>query len=59
MAYTKVNNTAAASIAKINDTAVANIAKCNDIEAPATTATRWVIGADDALIAHAANSDRT
>ena len=59
MAYTKVNNIAAASIAKINNTAVAAIAKCNDVEAPATTATRWVIAAENGFIAYAADSDRT
>jgi len=59
MAYSKVNDVAAASIAKINDIAVASIAKCNDSEAPSTGATRWVIGGDDGVIAHAANSDRT
>ena len=59
MAYSKVNDVAAASIAKINDIAVASIAKCNDSEAPSTGATRWVIGGDDGVITHAANSDRT
>ena len=48
MAYSKVNNIAAASIAKINNTAVAAIAKCNDVEAGgAATATNWVVAGDD------------
>ena len=57
--YTKVNAVAAADIVKINGVAYASIAECNGLTSPSLGATRWVIGADDALIAHAANSDRT
>ena len=57
--YTKVNDVAAADIVEINGVAYASIAECNGFTSPSLGATRWVIGADDALIAHAANSDRT
>ena len=57
--YVKINDVAAASIVKVNDVAYSSLAKCNGQTTPSLGATRWVIGADDALIAHAANSDRT
>mgnify|MGYP003115739795 CR=1 FL=1 len=65
MAYTKVNDVAAASIAKINDVAPANIAKCNDVEPAASgqTATRWVAAHDGTgsnfYLSYCAHSDRT
>ena len=57
--YAQINDVAAASIAQINDVPYANCAEVNDCTSPSLGATRWVVGADDGLIAHAANSDRT
>ena len=55
----QISDVAPASISQINDVPYANCAEVNDCTSPSVGATRWVIGADDGLIAHAANSDRT
>ena len=57
--YTKINGVAAANIVKVDGVAYASIAKCDGATSPSLGATRWVVGADDGLIAHASNSDRT
>ena len=57
--YAQINDVAAANIAQINDVNYANCAEVNDCTSPSLGATRWVVGCDDGLIAHASNSDRT
>ncbi len=61
MAYSKVNNIPAASIAKVNNVPVATIAKVNNVAAPVTSseATIWVAVAQHGQVGYAANSDRT
>jgi hypothetical protein len=55
----QINDVAAANVNQVNDVAKANINEVNDQGVPASGATRWVVGAEDGFIAHAANSDRT
>ncbi len=58
MPVVKINSVAVADIVKCNGIAAADIAKLSGVEY-STSATRWVVGAEDGFIAHAANSDRT